>query len=68
MKVQNTDDTAYERRLCLARERMHGQVQTKALVYCRQIKRIKIEFIKNQQLLFADESCGRAQPNMQVDR
>ena len=41
MKVQNTDDTPYERRLFLARERMHGQVQI------REIKRIKIEFIKN---------------------
>ena len=30
MKVQNTDNTPYERRLFLARERVHGQVQTRA--------------------------------------
>ena len=30
LKTENTDDTSYERRLFLARERMHGQVQTRA--------------------------------------
>ena len=30
LKTENTDDTPYKRRLFLARERMHGQVQTRA--------------------------------------
>ena len=41
LKIQNNDVIPYERRLFLARERMHGNIKSRAE------KRIRIEYIKN---------------------